>query len=225
MTDTIAPPGSVAARLERRWPIVLAILAVVVITDNLPDHLQVMPSFTGYLAAACAAAAMALVAWSRDGVRWLRLEDAVVTATCLMLLGGCILALRVLITSIVGGSSPIGGFELLSSSVAVWVNNMLGFALLYWVTDRGGPRGRLAGADARPDWLFPQMSGAPGTAADWEPAFVDYLSLAFWTATAFSPTDVAPLTARAKLLMMAQASISLVTLVVVASRAINVLGS
>jgi len=52
---------------------------------------------------------------------------------------------------------------------------------------------------------------------------VDYLFLAFTTATAFSPTDVLPLTARAKLLMMLQAIISLITVALVASRAVGIL--
>ena len=59
----------------------------------------------------------------------------------------------------------------------------------------------------------------------WRPVYVDYLFLAFWTATAFSPTDALPLTPRAKLLMMAESSISLSTIIVVASRAINILGA
>jgi len=59
----------------------------------------------------------------------------------------------------------------------------------------------------------------------WQPAFIDYLYLGFSTATAFSTTDAMPLTPRAKLLMMIESTISLMTIVVVASRAINILGS
>jgi len=61
--------------------------------------------------------------------------------------------------------------------------------------------------------------------AGWRPVYVDYLFLGYSTATAFSTTDVMPLTSRAKLLMMLESTISLVTLVVVAARAINILGS
>ena len=57
----------------------------------------------------------------------------------------------------------------------------------------------------------------------WTPGFVAYLFLAFTTATAFSPSDVLPLTARAKLLMMLQAVISLITVALVASRAVGIL--
>jgi hypothetical protein len=58
---------------------------------------------------------------------------------------------------------------------------------------------------------------------DWRPLYIDYLSLAFNTATAFSPTDVLPLTQRAKALMMLESAISLLTLVLVAARAVNVI--
>jgi hypothetical protein len=58
---------------------------------------------------------------------------------------------------------------------------------------------------------------------DWLPGFVDYVFLAFTNATAFSPTDTLPLTQRAKLLMMAEAMISLLTIALVAARAVNIL--
>ncbi|WDT71833.1 MAG: hypothetical protein MPW17_03020 [Candidatus Manganitrophus sp.] len=122
-------------------------------------------------------------------------------------------------------SSEIGGLQLLASGIAVWVNNVLAFSLLYWQIDRGGPEPRLNDGGKRPDWLFPQ-TGVPDQAPpDWRPTFVDYLFLSFSTATAFSTTDAVPLTSRAKMLMMIESAVSLITLVVVASRAINILGS
>jgi len=116
--------------------------------------------------------------------------------------------------------------QLLSSSMGVWITNVLMFALLYWQIDRGGPEARLKYANTIPDWLFPQES-APGkdVPGGWHATFIDYLFLAYSTATAFSTTDTVPLTARAKLLMMLESSLSLMTIVVVASRAINILGS
>ena len=58
---------------------------------------------------------------------------------------------------------------------------------------------------------------------DWSPTFLDYLYVSFTNATAFSPTDTMPVSLRSKMLMMAQAIISLVTVLLVAARAINVL--
>ena len=117
------------------------------------------------------------------------------------------------------------GIQLLASSVAAWALNVLLFSLAYWRLDRGGPEARANHANTRPDWLFPQQSVPEYVPPDWYPTFVDYLFLAFDTATAFSPTDALPLTSRAKVLMMLQSTISLVTVIAVAARAINILGS
>ena len=54
------------------------------------------------------------------------------------------------------------------------------------------------------------------------PGFVDYLFLAFNFATALSPADTAPLTWRAKLLMMAEALISGTILVLLVARSVNI---
>jgi hypothetical protein len=75
----------------------------------------------------------------------------------------------------------------------------------------------------KPDWLFPQATAPEDVPPDWRPLFVDYLFLGYNTATAFSPTDAMPLTRRAKMLMMLESTISLLTLVVIVSHAINVL--
>jgi hypothetical protein len=55
------------------------------------------------------------------------------------------------------------------------------------------------------------------------PGFADYLFLAFTNATAFSPTDTLPLTPRGEALMMAEALIFLLTVALVAARAVNIL--
>jgi uncharacterized membrane protein len=105
--------------------------------------------------------------------------------------------------------------------VAIWVVNVLAFSLLYWQLDRGGPGARARGERVRPDWVFPQPAAAEDLPSDWRPLFLDYLYLGYNTATAFTPADVAPLTRRAKVLMMLESMISLLTTVVVLSRALN----
>jgi hypothetical protein len=80
--------------------------------------------------------------------------------------------------------------------------------------------------DNKRDFLFTQQQmggGVDPRFAEWLPGFIDYLFLAFTNATAFSPADTFPLTVRAKLLMMAESAISLVTIAVVASRAVGIL--
>jgi hypothetical protein len=137
---------------------------------------------------------------------------------------GTLMGLAYLIHAMVRRSEEIGGLQLLTSSIAFWVINVLIFSLLYWQIDRGGPEARLNSASIKPDWLFPQAGAHGDVPCDWLPTFVDYLFLGFTTATAFSPTDSMPLTSRAKILMMCESTISLVTIVIVASRAINILG-
>ncbi len=113
-------------------------------------------------------------------------------------------------------------FALLSSAVTIWVMNVLAFSLLYWQIDRGGPYGRARKLSVRPDWVFPQPE-PQDLPPDWRPLFLDYLYLGYNTATAFSPTDALPLTHRAKMMMVMESTISLLTSVIVLSRAINVL--
>lgn len=115
---------------------------------------------------------------------------------------------------------------LLRSASALWLTNILVFALWYWKLDAGGPLKR-----AHPDglanssFLFPQMlsRGEEEVDSSWEPNFVDYLFLAFNTSTAFSPTDTAVLSRTAKLGMMLQSLISLMIVALLAARAVNIL--
>jgi hypothetical protein len=113
---------------------------------------------------------------------------------------------------------------LLRAAVALWVANVLVFASLYWRLDAGGPNVRdQSDVHEEGAFLFPQMITPWQSDKNWHPGFVDYLFLAFNTSTAFSPTDVPVLSRWAKLMMMVQALISLVTVVLLAARAVNIL--
>ena len=155
--------------------------------------------------------------------RWLRIERIVTIVFCIAIEVAIVDMLIGLLKDIAAGSAAAGGLWLLSSSIFVWLLNVTSFALLYWQTDRGGPSRRADGTAKRPDWLFAQAGAGDAVAPGWEPAFVDYLFLGFTTATAFSPTDALPLTPRAKLLMMVESMVSMVTILVTVSRAINTL--
>jgi len=114
--------------------------------------------------------------------------------------------------------------ELLRAAAALWVANVLVFASWYWRLDAGGPHQRdLHAKHTEGAFLFPQMIISGKQARDWRPGFVDYLFLAFNTSTAFSPTDVPVLSRWAKIMMMVQACISLVTVALLAARAVNIL--
>jgi hypothetical protein len=117
--------------------------------------------------------------------------------------------------------------ELLRGAGALWLTNVLVFALWYWRLDAGGPLAReQRSAHQRGAFLFPQMllpPDDPNRDAHWTPHFVDYLFLAFNSSTALSPTDSPVLARWAKVLMMLQALISLAIIAILASRAVNIL--
>jgi uncharacterized membrane protein len=115
------------------------------------------------------------------------------------------------------------GRELIISGMLIWLTNFLIFALWYWEIDRGGPGRRAAGHDGAPDFLFPQMSDDRIEPLEWRPKFLDYLYVSMTNATAFSPTDTMPLTPMAKSIMGIQSIVSLVTIGLVVSRAVNIL--
>lgn len=113
--------------------------------------------------------------------------------------------------------------SLLTNGAAIWLTNVIVFALWYWELDRGGPAARAHNRQPHPDFLFPQMQSPELAKPGWEPTLMDYLYVSFTNATAFSPTDAMPLSRWAKLAMTLEASISLITVALVIARAINVL--
>jgi hypothetical protein len=168
---------------------------------------------------------MVAVMLTRAKEPWLRIERSVTLVFAVAAVIAMTADLALLIVEMVRRSGEVSGIQLLTSSVALWVLNMLTFSLLYWQMDRGGPEARANTESPRSDWLFPQEGAPPGVPPGWRPTFADYLFLGYSTATAFSTTDVMPLTARAKMMMMLESTISLATIVAVMSRAINILGS
>lgn len=137
-----------------------------------------------------------------------------------------ILSLAVLVRSL--PAHLLSPKQLLRVAAVLWVSNVLVFASWYWRLDAGGPNARdLRNAHTEGAFLFPQMTmpgiSTPEGARGWTPGFVDYLFLAFNTSTALSPTDSPVLSRWAKLLMMVQSGISLITIVLLAARAVNIL--
>ena len=157
-----------------------------------------------------------LIARRRRAVRWL----AVVLTGVITVMNSLSL-IRVMHQLLIGHAGA-NGVALLLDAAKIWMINIVAFALWYWTLDRGGPAARGITRHNNPDFLFPQMT-MEQTGEAWSPGFVDYLFLAFTNATAFSPTDTLPFSPRAKLLMMAQSGISLLTIAFVAARAVNIL--
>jgi hypothetical protein len=211
--------------VEPRWPVVLTIAVVLSLLGLLPNRVRDFPNWVLPFVASTIIVPMTALSLTTAQERWLRIEKIATVAFLAAAGGATVHNLAELLTYMVYRSAEITGLLLLTSSIAVWASNVLLFSLAYWRIDRGGPEARANHRSRKPDWLFPQPEREEEAPVDSAPKFVDYLFLAFCTATAFSPTDTLPLTARAKLLMMLESMISLVTIVAVAARAINILGS
>ncbi len=136
------------------------------------------------------------------------------------LLAALTLALASSIWLLVRHLDALKAYEILSSGVLLWVSNVLVFASWYWELDGDGPVMRHHNAHEAADFQFPQQQG--GNHTGWRPGFVDYLFLAFCSATALSPADTVPLTRRAKLLMMVEALLSMLVLLLLVARFTNI---
>jgi uncharacterized membrane protein len=151
--------------------------------------------------------------------RWVRMAS--LTLVAIASVANIVSAARLVIGLVQGTVGQSAG-PLLAYGAAIWSTNVIIFGLWYWEFDRGGPVERAKATKTHPDFQFPQMLTPELTDKDWEPQFVDYLYVSFTNATAFSPTDTMPLSRWAKLLMLIQSGVSLVTVALVIARAVNV---
>ena len=136
-----------------------------------------------------------------------------------------VLGVAVLVISLVSHSAiHITGQQLLLSGGVVWLTNVIAFGLAFWELDSGGPVARaLATATSKPDFQFPQNENPQLAREGWAPRLMDYFYVSLTNAMAFSPTDAMPLTRLAKSLMAAESTLSAITVLLVAARAVNIL--
>lgn len=221
------PEWGRASGAVSRWPALLAVLAAVLLYVTLPDRFYYGPK---WLIPAIQAIMIVplLVSRGKDRYReqrWQRWTGlAVVAVMNAANIGSLFLLIHSLISTGKVNHHAITAHDLIIWSAQIWLTNVIVFALWYWELDRGGPGSRAQTHHREPDFLFPQMANPQAAPKDWEPSFVDYLYTSFTNATAFSPTDTMPLTEWAKMLMMVQAMASLLTVALVAARAVNILG-
>ena len=114
---------------------------------------------------------------------------------------------------------------LMIDAVLVWLMNLIVFTIWYWMLDRGGPDRRGTPHARRRDWLFPQDQSSIEGWEDWKPGFSDYVYAAFAYSASFGPNDTQMLSQRFKYLSMAQTLLSLMVVVMIAARAINLFTS
>ncbi|WP_256069916.1 MULTISPECIES: hypothetical protein [unclassified Streptomyces] len=209
-------------RGEPRWAATCAVLAVLAIQLTLPARVSVQPRLL--MPVVEFALLICLTVLNPHRIERRSPVYRMLSLTLTLTIGGAnaYSAVR-LISGLVGGTEGDSARSLLLTGGGIWLVNTVIFALLYWELDRGGPAARAHGEHPVPDFLFVQMQSPELAPPQWEPAFLDYFYLSFTNSTAFSPTDVMPVTRTVKALMLVQAAVSLLTVVLVVARAVNIL--
>jgi hypothetical protein len=190
-------------RTGSRFEAIVIVIAIAGLIALLPRRYALLPSWFAYLGVVCMIAPMLVGAVLKQTPILRRTER--------------------IAEFVVENPGKLEPVPLFYTSVGIWSGNVLIFTLLYWLIDGGGPDARLSGKVTYPDFVFPAMEVTEHVRPGWQPDIIDYLFLGFTTSTAFSPTEAMPMTSRAKLLMIIQSSISLITIAIVAARTINIL--
>jgi uncharacterized membrane protein len=220
----VTPAWNRVTGIESRVQVMSAIAVAIVLTALLNARVANHPRWLLPGLAAILFVIVLLVNPTKSPERAKQLRPLTFSLLAVMSVGNAASAAR-LIIDLVNGEGIKSADTLLLTGGAIWVTNMIIFAVWYWEFDRGGPGARAMMTKQYPDFVFPQMSDQKNADPEWEPHFVDYLYLSFTNATAFSPTDVMPFARWAKVTMMAQSAVSLIVVVLVVARAVNVLGT
>jgi hypothetical protein len=209
---------------ESRWPPAAALVVFIAFTVAvrlwLPGQSAVrvpwlVPSIEAALLVSLVAGHPARLARRAPWVR------RIVLAFVIALVAAALWATALLVYDLVKGHGVSqSATRLLASGALVWVGNNLAFGMLYWLMDGGGPIARFH-SPAPVDFAFTQQMSPELAPHGWRPVFLDYLHLGFTNATAFSPTDVMPLTLRAKYVMLVQSTVALALFGLVVARAVN----
>jgi len=221
------------AEAEHRWPAAIGVFVILLSYATLPPDLFGEVRFG--VIGVCLLLLIPVIIVNPHRLRRQTTWSRRVSVGLVLLIGATNQVLLVVLVQLLVANTSDGPTVLLAA-LQVWITNVIGFALLYWELDRGGPvvrtqrtREKLPPADFR----FPQdedHDASPEVAAhssrtsNWLPGFVDYFYFSLSDSMAFSPTDVMPLTHRAKLLMGLEAFAGFVLLALVIARGVSLLG-
>lgn len=197
-------------------------LTVLILQLRLPERLTVGPKWLLPALEAALLVPLTLVNPYRDERETQLARIASMALLALVNLAN-VSSLVLLVRLLVEGSSKATGHRLILSAVVVWLTLVVTFGLAFWEFDRGGPARRAQPGKRLPDLMFPQDENPQLAPANWAPRFIDYLYVSFTNASAFSPTDALPLSRWTKTLFLAESLTSLVTIALVAARAVNIL--
>ena len=208
-------------RGEHRWPVAIVVLLVIALQFSLSQTLSLPFKNQICLAEGILLSLVIVINPKRISEHIPSARYAALLLTLIMTMSNTVSAFKLIEAMILGTLSNAS--ELLLSAGSIWLTNVVVFALWYWELDRGGPGNRAEARKPFPDFMFPQMSDPLYAPASWHPNFFDYLYTSFTNASAFSPTDVMPLTRWAKMLMLIQSLTALLTVGLVIARAVNIL--
>jgi uncharacterized membrane protein len=215
-------PAEGGPRAEPRWPMALAVLVAVGLQVGV-SHRGRVP---GWWVFPVLEVVMLGILVARDPGRIDRRTKTVRRVTIALIAVITVanaVGIFVLLYDVFATVKGITAGVLFGRGGALWVTNVIVFGLWFWELDRGGPAERAAGSSIAASFAFPENAMPELAAEAWAPTFPDYLYLSFTNATAFSPTDTLPVATWAKMTMMIQAAVSLVTAILVIARAINIL--
>lgn len=220
-------PGRVG---EPRLPMALAVVTIAVVSILIPEGFRIADTKIWIYPAMLMILLGVLIVGDPGRIdreqRWLRVTTSVLIG--IIIVGSAVSAVRLVVGIIVHADPKappwLNSPQVLEVGAFVLITNIIGFALLFWHLDAGGPAAR---AHQRPEprraFVWPEQSLPELEGTGWYPQFIDYLALSFNTCTAFSPTDVSAVKRWAKLVMLAESTVSLTLVALVIASAINAL--
>lgn len=225
-------PQQQRRRTRQRWPAFVAIIAMLALYALTPEN--IVPRWVLIAISALIIVAMLVINPRRvntqeEWTRWL----AIILS--FMLVAANLIDVYAIVLDLLNLNSDTSGPQVLLFALQVWIANVVAFAVVYWELDRGGPVARATlRRDTLPaaDFKFTQdddndavleVKKESSEQANWRPGFIDYFYFSASNMMAFSPTDVMPLTPRAKVLMLIQAFSGFVLLALVIARSVNIL--
>jgi hypothetical protein len=222
---SVPETGSQEPLGESRWPPAIALIVYIALNIAIRVWLPSQSSVRlPWLLPAIEGALLLAIVWG-DPARlarrtpWVRV---IAVALVLVLVAAALWATALLVYDLIKGhgvsQQPT---RLLASGGLVWLGNNLAFGMLYWLMDSGGPIKRSRSSTPPVDFAFTQHMSPELAPLGWRPFFLDYLHLGFTNATAFSPTDVMPLSHRAKYAMLVQATVALALFGLIVARSVN----
>jgi hypothetical protein len=214
---------SIAAGGEKRWPMALTLVIATVLPFLLPPKFSLGPRWIIPAVEALLLVALVIADPGRIDRRSTLVRALSIGLVAILVAGAAGVTARLVVDLIRGGPETNSPGQLLRVGSVVWVYVIITFSFLYWELDSRGPETRARADPEFPDFAFPEHLNPHVAQPGWRPEFFDYLYLGFTNATAFSPTDVMPLSRWAKLAMAIQATACLAVMGLVIARAVNIL--